>query len=120
MKTDIIVYRIEGPPEVREIDLPDPTEARFHDRLYEVIRGYVGTPPEHVNVFYDFNGNGDHRYRDMFVNENGHILGMPRNPWATTIYRNNVLAHTLPGSYQAEDLPWIAGTAVLFRDRVWR
>lgn len=121
MKADLIVYRPAGPPEFRTIDLPDPgDQGAFYGRLYEAIRGYVGTPYEHVNVFYDFNGDGRACYRDMFVNENGHILGMPRNELATVIYRNNVLAHSAPGQFNAEELPWIAGPAVLFRDRVWR
>lgn len=117
---DVIVYRAGAAPEPLEIELPALSDRAFAERFNEAVRGFVGAPWEHVNVFYDFGGNGQFRYRDMFVNENGRLVGMQRNSLATVIYRNNVLTHE-PSRYPSPDvLPWIAGPAVLFREKVWR
>lgn len=58
-------------------------------------------------------------YRDLFVNEMGHVRQLQRNELATAIYRNNVLVHDPARNPIPEALPWIAGPAVLFRERVW-
>lgn len=57
-------------------------------------------------------------YRDMFVDDEGRNLDLPRNELATKIYRNNWLTshpEMDPGS-----MPVIHGVAILFTDRpVW-
>ncbi|MEJ6847487.1 hypothetical protein V3589_14865 [Sinorhizobium fredii] len=100
--------------------LPDFTSPRFWPRLREVVEAVVGDPCEHVNVFWAFPGDGTASYHDLFVNEMGQMRSLPRNELATRIYRNNVLTHDPLRFPTPEALPWIAGPAVLFRDRVWR
>lgn len=57
-------------------------------------------------------------YRDMFVDEMGHMRAepKPRNDAATRLYRNNWLVHE---GGAPEDLPWIAGNAIVFDRIVW-
>ena len=56
-------------------------------------------------------------YTDMFVDEMGLCKGLPRNEVATEVYRNNHMI-AFPDS-DPEDLPYIAGVAVLFARPVW-
>ena len=58
-------------------------------------------------------------YTDMFVDELGHSEGLPFNEMATAIYRANALAHEQP-TPKPEELPWIAGNAIVFHERVWK
>jgi hypothetical protein len=107
-------------PERCVAHLPDFSSPRFWPRLREVVEAVTGEPCEHVYVFWDYPGDEHCCYRDLFVNEMGHVRQMPRNELATAIYRNNVLVHEPMGYPVPEALPWIAGPAVLFRERVWR
>lgn len=66
---------------------------------------------EHVAVLHDG------KRRDMFVDDEGRVKGMPRNDRATAIYRTNWI--TRHPDCDPETLPWIAGPAVLFTRRVW-
>lgn len=100
--------------------LPDFSSPRFWPRLREVVEAVVGDPCVHVNVFWNFPGDEHFCYRDLFVNEMGQIRRLPRNELATKMYRNNVLVHDPTRFPLPEALPWIAGPAVLFRERVWQ
>ena len=85
----------------------------FHE-LRDLIEPMLdGGDMEHVTVFWQGH------YTDMFVDEVGHRKGLDRNERATDIYRANVLTHERHPP-QPEDMPWIAGPAVLFDKRVWR
>jgi hypothetical protein len=82
------------------------------DLLHTLMDPILGTCHlEHVSVLY----NG--RPADMFADERGRIKRLRRNEAATAIYRSAWLGRH-PGA-MAEDLPWIAGTAVLFDRVVW-
>lgn len=106
-------------PESAICRLPaDHISPRYYAALRRQVEAITGDPMEHVNVFTDFNGGNDFRYLDMFVNETGHLNGMRRNERATAIYRNNIMVHE-PVPPPRETLPWIAGPAVLFSQRVW-
>lgn len=109
-KTKYTVFPAIGAPTEHEIDWPyDPG----YDRLKQLIEPLVKGPLEHVVVLHD-----DKR-RDMFVNEQGHILKEPlqRNDKATEIYRAATLRRS-PNT-KPESLPHIVGTAVLFHRLVW-
>ena len=100
--------------------LPDHSSPRFWPRLREVVEAVVGDSCEHINVFWQYPGSSEMSYLDLFVDEMGHMRSLARNELATRIYRNNALVHE-PERYPGpEVLPWIAGPAVLFRERVWR
>ena len=77
---------------------------------------------EHVSVLAAFSASDDLKHRDMFVSESGHKDMLPRNDRATAIYRQATMAGRsgAPVPADPEDLPWIAGTAVLFERRIWR
>ena len=110
MKTGYTIYRPDGTEEHCEVDWPEDVSLAQIKALVEPI---VGAPMEHVTVFPD----GDHR--DMFVDEMGHMRHEPavRNHKATDIYRARWLK-THPDTHP-EDLPWIAGTAVVFDRTIW-
>ena len=67
--------------------------------------------PEHVTVLHEG------KRADMFVQEDGHGEGLPRNEAATAIYRAAWLQEH--PSHDPETLPWIAGPAVIFDRIVW-
>lgn len=113
-----IVYWPDGRRMMDACQLPEVLAPNFLKRLHEVVDPFTGRPFEHVNVFHDFDGDGDLRYRDMFVNEHGLELGLPLNRAATEIYRHNVLHHK-PGT-APETMPYIVGTALLFRNKIWK
>jgi hypothetical protein len=119
VKTRILIMRPDQPHETRDFVFKHGTAAAYR-ALKDVIEPITGAPMEHVRVFGDFNGGANYRYLDMFVNELGHLSEppLPRNEAATLIYRRNVLYHE-PGKYDPEELPWIAGPAVLFEKIVW-
>lgn len=104
-------------PEEAVVRLPETTSARYYSRLREAVEAVTGGPMEHVTVFTSFDGE-EPRYRDMFVHETGHLLGMPINDMATVVYRNNVMVHEVPTPVM-NDLPNIVGPAVLFAKKVW-
>lgn len=120
MQTQILIMRPDEPHETRDVTLPDPGDPGFYTALRDLVESIVDAPMEHVNVFADFDGGTAFRYADMFVNECGHLLEepLPRNEAATIIYRRNYQMHI--GTESPEDMPWIAGPAVLFRHQVWR
>ena len=71
-------------------------------------------PLEHVTVLHDG------KRADMFVDEMGHVRmdgPKPRNDVATGLYRANWMAQHR--GQDPEDLPFIAGNAVLFDRIVW-
>jgi hypothetical protein len=113
-----IVYWPDGRCKMHACQLPDSMAPNFLKALHEVVDPYIGKPLERVNVFHDFDGDGELRYRDMFVNENGHLDRLPLNRAATAIYQHNVIHHE-PGT-APQTLPVIVGTAVLFRNRIWK
>lgn len=98
--------------------LPDRDSPRFHTALKAHVAQVTGDQVEHVRVFADFFGGNDFKYLDMFVNELGHITGLPLNVMATAIYQHNVKYHE--PNVQHPDMPTIVGPAVLFEEIVWR
>lgn len=121
MKTRILIMRPDEPNESREAEF---ATVRYEDGQvgvgYKVLNAFlepiIGEPIEHVTVLADFAGGIDFKRADMFVNEMGHLENLPRNENATVIYRRNAL---MQGFDEPEDLPWIAGPAVLFEKIVW-
>ena len=109
LDTTYTILYCDGTSQTCDADLPEQPG-------YELLRKLVepaleDAHMERVNVFH----NG--KYTDMFVDDSGALNGLPPNPAATAVYRNNVLTHQ-PES-NADDLPEIYGTAVLFDRKVW-
>ena len=114
------IYRATGAVERGEIDW------REHPSLADIkalVEPIVGGPIEHVQVLDPAKVEAAEverdDYRDLFVDELGHVRESgpkPRNHAATAIYRANWLR---ANGGDAEDLPWIAGDAVLFDRIVW-
>lgn len=102
------ILRADGRIEPGECPLPRDFAER-HVVIDGVVRSVIGADnfPEHVTVFHAG------RYVSMFVDETGQLKNLPHNEFATTIYRNNLLTHE-PGVHDPEDMPDIAGDAVLF------
>jgi hypothetical protein len=122
MKTRILIMLPGQPAETRDVELPGDGEATPKDcylALKAIIEPITGKPFEHVTVLADFAGGENFRRSDMFVYELGHVIKppLPRNEEATAIYRRNALLHQ--GYTDPEELPWIAGPAVLFQHIVW-
>ena len=110
MKTTLITLTHEGERQERDLDMDeDPSLAEIREA---VAPSLAGGRPEHVTVLYEG------RRADMFVDEDGFEKDLPRNEAATTLYRASWMERH-PGT-DPEDLPWIAGTAVLFDRIVWR
>jgi hypothetical protein len=110
-KTGYMIFRPDGTSERGEVDWP---HEPGYDRLKRMIEPIVGGPLEHVAVLH----NG--KRADMFVDEMGHVYATgpkPFNEAATKIYRANWMKQH-PGQ-DPEDLPTIAGIAVLFDRIVW-
>ena len=113
------ILRVGQPAEVREVEFKanrEDYDGPGYEQLRELIEPVLGGPLEHVSVLW----NGERA--DMFVDELGHVElttrdPLPRNDEATAIYRANWLKQH-PGT-DPETLAWIAGTAILFRVRVW-
>ena len=116
MKTEYSIYRAgHASPERHEIDWPDDPGYDRIKTLVEPLLG-AGEPLEHVAVLY----NGERH--DMFVSEVGQLQlttrgPLPINAAATAVYRCNWLTHH-PDT-NPDDLPNIAGVAVLFHRPVW-
>jgi hypothetical protein len=115
MKTKIVVMRPGEPQQESEVELGDPPSI---DELHAVLDPLLGTRHfEHVRVYAgEVPRLGVSAYRDMFVDEEGAILGRARNEAATVLYRRNWLMHEGVGA--AEDIAAIYGPAVYFPDRV--
>jgi hypothetical protein len=90
-----------------------------YEALKELITPFLGGAwMERVAVLADFDQAGaPPKPTDMFVDEDGHSKGLPRNEVATAIYRRHWL-NQHPGT-DPETLPHIVGVAVLFDRRVW-
>jgi len=117
MKTTYEIYRVgQSEPERGEVDWPTEPSYALIKALVEPLLG-AGEPLDHVSVLHN------DRRCDMFVSELGHVeltsrAPLPINDAATAIYRHNWL--TQHPETDPEDLPEIAGTSVLFPDRlVW-
>jgi hypothetical protein len=117
-----VEYRIlfyTGQETIGKAQMPDAeTDPEGKERwriAREIVMDVIGqdADPEHVTVWYDG------RYLDMFVDETGVLKALPYNNVATTIYRANTLAHE-PDPGPVDELPYIAGSAVLFLDKVWK
>lgn len=108
MLTRYTVFRPDGTRSDHEIDWP---EEPGYDAISALVRPLLdGQPLEHVFVLH----NGARR--DLFVDEEGAMNGLPRNEAATAIYRNNWLTRH-PGT-DPETIPAIYGVAILFPDRI--
>jgi hypothetical protein len=107
---------------------PDATLQRGHidwpqsptlDQIKALVEPIVGSPTEHVRVLDPDSvlfPERDPVYLDMFVDELGHNRMKARNEAATAFYRANWLHHE---GGEPDDLPWIAGTAIVFDRIVW-
>lgn len=115
---NIRIMRPGEPDDWAVVRLPETTSARYFSALRDAVEPILGGDLEHVLVFADFDGGSDYRYTSMFVHECGQLLHMPRNEPATALYRCNTLMHMVPAPHP-EDLPYIAGPAILFRGKVW-
>ena len=117
--TRIMILRPDAPPEIETLALPD--DPTYLD-LAKLLTPYLEGMLEHVAVLADFSGGIDYQPADLFVHERGRLLALPRNDAATVLYRRaTMMGHTfLAIPAHAEELPWIAGVAVLFERRVWR
>ena len=111
MRTDLLILRADGTRGERSIEMAeDPRYAEIRVAVWSAWslgRAY----PEHVAVLHEG------KPADMFVHEDGHGAGLPRNEAATTIYRASWLERH--PSTDPESLPWIAGDAVVFGRLVW-
>jgi hypothetical protein len=85
------------------------------EQLRTLLEPILGGPFQHVTVMVHFTN--EMRRADMFVHEAGRMLDLPRNEMATWFYRNHRMAQDPYAD--PERLDFIAGTAVLFHERVW-
>lgn len=111
MMTGALILHADGTRTERLVDLS--AEPRYGE-IRAAIRSLLVLGkafPEHVTVLHEGTR------ADMFVHEDGHGEGLPRNEAATAIYRAAWLR-----DHPADDpetLPWIAGPAVIFDRIVW-
>jgi len=116
MKLTYTTYHVGEEPVRNAVEVP----ITFgFDGIRSLVQGIIGKdePIEHVNVW------APDGPRDMFVSELGHVRlstrePLPRNEAATTLYRAASLARQ--PKQDPERLPWIAGSAVVFDQKVWR
>jgi hypothetical protein len=120
--TGYTIFRPDGSQERGEVDWPENPGLELIRALVEPI---VEGPMEHVTVLDPAKVDADEvdpaaDRRDLFIDEMGHVRATPRprNEAATRIYRANWMRAN-PDDHP-EDLPDIAGTAVLFDRIVWR
>ena len=122
MNWNYTIFRADGSQEPGCVDWPENPVFKVIRALVEPI---VGGPMEHVTVLDPAKIDADEvdpqaDRRDLFVDEMAHVreTPKPRNEAATRIYRANWLrAHP---DDEPEELPFIAGDAVLFERIVWR
>jgi hypothetical protein len=107
--TRYIVLHTDGSMTAGEVDWPKSPSLKEIKALVEPI---LDGEMEHVRVLDPTSD----EYRDMFVDELSRVRSKPRNEAATALYRNNWLVHE---GGEPEDLPWIAGNAVLFDRVIW-
>lgn len=109
MKT---IYHIFVPevtePKTLEVDWPREPGLGLLQGLIEPL---VGGHMEHVTVLFN------NRESDMFVHEEGRLLGLPRNEKATEIYLT-AWKKRFPGLEPDPDA-FIVGNAIVFDRRVW-
>jgi hypothetical protein len=115
------IFRPDGTSEAGEVDWPpDPR----YDDIAKLIGQIVGGPIEHVRILDPTKATAEHigraDYRDMFVDELGHMRKPPaaRNEMATALYRANWLR--VHPQDDPESLSFIAGLAVVFERVIWR
>lgn len=116
------VIRPDGTTECGTVNWPADPSVEAIGKLVRPIIG--GGPIEHVRILDPAKAEAPMvsraDYRDMFVDEMG-LVGDPpaaRNATATILYRANWLR--VHPEDDPEDLPYIAGTAVVFDRVVWR
>lgn len=110
MQTTVTIIRSDGTEDQRELDWPlDPGYDAINDLLQPILGD--GRSFERVSVLHQS------QTTDMFVDDRSINDALPRNEKATAIYRNYALTQR-PGT-DPENLPHIAGTAVLMSRRVW-
>jgi len=116
MKTRIRIIRPGQDDLVQEHDLP---REPGYEKLEALISPVLGEGHwlERVAVLADFEDGDNCQPTDMFVDENGHQLGLPFNQKATKIYRRYWLSRN-PNTDPAE-LPFVVGPAILFDRSVW-
>lgn len=103
----LAIYRADGTSEMREVEKPE-----GYDAIRALVEPHLdGARMEHVTIL--LNG----KRSDMFVDEFSRIHNLPRNEKATAIYRANWLSR-YPET-EPEEMPWIAGPAVVFSEMVW-
>jgi hypothetical protein len=108
MQTSYKVMKVDGSEEAGAVDWPrEPGYAA----ISKLVNPLLGAELEHVSVLHDG------KPSDMFVDGDGQIKGLPRNEAATAIYR--AYAMKRDPDRDPEDIPWIAGTAVIFDRRIW-
>lgn len=108
------VHYADGRIERATLDVPDDKPAEWWKAAKPICQAVIGehNDVEHVKVWHDG------VYRDMFIDGDGQLKGLPRNERATAFYRANALAHQ--GVTDPESIDDIAGDAVLFFEKVWR
>ena len=115
------IFRPDRTSEAGEVDWPaDPS----YDAIARLVGPIVGGPIERVRILdpakFDAAQVSRDDYRDMFVDEMGHMREPPgrRNEKATWLYRANWLR--VHPEDDPEELPFIAGVAVVFDRVIWR
>jgi hypothetical protein len=109
VRTVFDVIRVSGPIETHDVYWP---RNPGYSKLAATIRPILnGSHLEHVSVIYK------KRRADMFVDDEGRTAGLPRNDRATAIYREWSMSQRRYDD--PEDIPWIAGTAIIFHRLVW-
>lgn len=122
-----VKYRVlyhDGRDEAHEAELPEADAERAlkpsdnQRKRWAIVREItqaiigLGKDVEHVRVWHEG------KYLDMFVDETGVLDQLPLNTAATAVYRANWMAHE-PNPGPVDELPIIAGDAVLFLEKVW-
>jgi len=129
MKTRMLIIPPLGQPTITGLDLPPEPDFKAIVRLVTPIlfdnlnpkAMAFGVSLERVRVLADFEGGVNYQPTDMIVDEDFREKRLPRNEYATTIYRRATMLGRTPVRTPSdpEMLPDILGTAVLFDRRVW-
>jgi hypothetical protein len=122
MKTRVLLIPPLGQPSITVVDLPEePNHTAIAKLVIPLIGGGKHVYMERVRVLADFDGGTNYQPTDMIVDEDFLRKRLPRNEYATTIYRRaTMLGRTgVPAPSDPETLPPILGTAVLFDRRIW-
>jgi len=129
MKTRMLIIPPLGQPTITGLDLPPEPDFKAIVRLVTPLLMNnldpkalaFGINLERVRVLADFDGGINYQPTDMIVDADFKSKRLPRNEYATTIYRRaTMLGRTgRPAPSDPETLADICGTAVLFDRRVW-